>query len=405
MRVRTGIELPLVLAAIVSACLAVWPGPEVTPVIRAVSGFVPLLLVVAIYALERYAVRPSIALQRELMHFPSAIESRSRDDIGALVDAVARARLELEEARAQERHEAERVSKLEQSLREAEERYLLAVRCANDGMWEWDLRSGALHLSPLWKAMLGYGEGEARNGRDLWESLVHPDDRAAVRETLERHVSGSEAAYEQQLRLRHADGSWRWVLSRAAAIRHASGKPYRVVGLDTDITRVKRVESILNEIVEGTTGNYGDDFYRSLVRHFAGALGVDCAFVTECTDQPPTRVRTLAIWTRDGFAANIEYDLPGTPCEGVICGQRQCFIPNGVGVEFPIEQGFEGYLGLPIFGSDRQVLGHLAFLDRRAMGDDMLVDAVYSIFTARAGAELERRNALAAVGRPLASAA
>lgn len=405
MRMRTGVELPLVLAAIASACIAFWPDTGVPTPIRVLGGLGVLLLTAAIFALERYTLRPVIALRDELSQLSAVPAGTGSDDIGALVAAVARASRELSAARAQGRFEAERVRQLEQSLREAEERYMLAVRCADDGTWEWDLRSDALQLSPLWKAMLGYGESESRDGRALWEALVHPDDLPVVRRALERHAAGETPRFEQQLRLRHADGGWRWVLSRGAAIHHASGKTYRIVGLDTDITRVKRIESILNEIVAGTTGAYGEAFFQSLVRHFAAALGVTCAFVTECADQPPSRVRTLAIWANDGFADNIEYDLAGTPCESVICGRRQCFIPSGVGAQFPIEAGYEGYLGLPIFGSDDRVIGHLAFLDRREMNDDMLVDAVYRIFTARAAAEIERRNALASLGQRLAAAA
>jgi len=398
MRMRTGVELPLVLAAITSACIAFWPGSDVAIVVRVLAGVGMLLLTAAIFALERYTLRPAVALREELTQLAAVPAGTGSDDIGALVAAVVRASRDLNDAREKGRFEAARVRELEQSLREAEERYMLAVRCADDGMWEWDLRTDALQPSPMWKAMLGYGEGEARDGRALWESLIHPDDLPVVLRGLERHAAGETSRFEQQLRLRHADGSWRWVLSRAAAIRHATGKTYRVVGLDTDITRVKRIESILNEIVEGTTGTYGEAFFQSLVRHFATALGVTCAFITECADQPPSRVRTLAFWANDGFADNIEYDLAGTPCESVICGGRKCFVPSGAGTRFPVEAGYEGYLGLPILGSDQRVIGHLAFLDRREMNDDILIDAVYRIFTARAGAELERCKAVAALG-------
>src|SRR5690606_16758666 len=75
------------------------------------------------------------------------------------------------------------------------------------------------------------------------------------------------------------------------------------------------VDHILRAIVEGTASVIGDEFFRTLVRNLAEVLGVRYAFVAEFTGVK-TRVRTLALWARDRFVDNIEYDLAGTPCEG-----------------------------------------------------------------------------------------
>jgi PAS domain-containing protein len=206
-------------------------------------------------------------------------------------------------------------------------------------------------------------------------------------------LADAQCRFEGELRLKHKDGSLRWVLTRGVALRHASGTPYRMVGLDTDVTRVKRVETILDAVARGTAGAFGEAFFMTLVRHFARALEVECAFITECADQPPTRVRTLAFWAGEGFADNIEYGLPGTPCEQVVGGGRLCFLRSDVQRLYPVEAGFEAYLGIPIVAQDGRVLGHLAFLDRAQRGDELLLDSVYRIFTARAALELELRQA------------
>jgi GAF domain-containing protein len=86
----------------------------------------------------------------------------------------------------------------------------------------------------------------------------------------------------------------------------------------------------------------------------------------------------------------------------VIRDRRDCFHREGLERLFPIDQGFEAYLGLPIVGSDGRVLGHLAFLDRRPRGEEMIVERVFRIFLARAAAEIERLQAL---GRVAATAA
>src|SRR3982751_523228 len=182
-----------------------------------------------------------------------------------------------------------------------------------------------------------------------WLERVHGDDRAGLEAALARHVAGDDARFEHEMRLVHKDGSSRNVLSRGVAIRRESGAPYRLVGLDTDVTRLKRVQTVLDAVAEGTSGAYGDEFFRAMVRHFARALDVDRAFITECADDPVTRVRTLAVWSaRAGHTENFEYALAGTPCAEVVGEGRACFHREGVSTLFPREPGYESFLGLPI---------------------------------------------------------
>ncbi len=292
-------------------------------------------------------------------------------------------------------------------LQRSEERFAAAVRGAHDGLWEWEPESGAVLFSPRWKAMLGYAEDEFPDRYEAWLDHLHPDDLERVQQEIAGHLEGTLTHFEQQLRMRHKDGRYRWLLSRGAALRHASGKPYRLVGLDTDITRVKRVEGIVQQIAEGTDGARGEVFFRALVQHFAAALEVGCAFITECVDQPVTRVRTLAYWKAQEFRDNIEFDLSGTPCEAVVKQGVSCVYRSGVGRRFPRDAAYESYIGLPIFGSEGGVIGHLAFFDTREMSEEVLSESIFRIFTARAGAELERRSALArlAAGRACAGRA
>jgi GAF domain-containing protein len=111
-------------------------------------------------------------------------------------------------------------------------------------------------------------------------------------------------------------------------------------------------------------------------------------------------VRTLAFWSGSHFLDSLEYDLPGTPCDTVIREGRTCFHPAGLESAFPVEEGFQSYIGVPIFGRDGTVLGHLAFLDQKEMSSEMLVDSVFRIFAARAGAELERKAIIERLAPP-----
>ena len=300
-----------------------------------------------------------------------------------------------EQQHALERSEQRRIE-AEAELRAAEQRAVLALRGSVDGMWEWDLATDVVQLSPRWKSMLGFAAHELADGREAWRGRIHPDDRAAFDQALARHLDGTEPRFDHELRLLHKDGSVRHVLSRGVAIRDDAGRAYRVVGLDCDVTRLRRVQSVLDAVAEGTSGAHGEAFFAALVQHFARALDVESAFITECVDQPPTRARTLACWSAtQGVEANFEYTLEDTPCELVLQGGRSCFVPEGLAQRYPREEGFDAFLGLPILASDGRVLGHLALRSTRPLGDEVLVDRVYRIFIARAAAELERLQALA----------
>jgi diguanylate cyclase (GGDEF)-like protein/PAS domain S-box-containing protein len=131
------------------------------------------------------------------------------------------------------------------ALAESEERYALALRGANDGIWDWDLRSGRFYCSPRGKELLGYAPEEMQDAIGEWIGRVHPDDRAALRAGLDAHVAGETAQFESEHRLRARDGSYRWMLARGLAVRDAAGRATRVAGSLTDITERKRIEARL----------------------------------------------------------------------------------------------------------------------------------------------------------------
>lgn len=307
--------------------------------------------------------------------------------------ALPRVRADLEEARATLSRESASRREAEEALHEAEERYALAVRGANDGLWEWDLRREEVHYSPLWKNLLGYDETEIGSGIEEWRDRIHPDDRERVLRALDDHLAGKSLRFENQHRLRHKDGSWRWILARGTAVRHASGAPYRVVGLHTDITARRAAEQTIIEVAESLSSVSGDECLRTLVRSFAQVMGVREAFVCEPCDSPPTRARMLA-WWRDGeFLNGIEYDLEGTPCRNPHVFGRTCYCPIDLEKQWPLEKQFNrrAYLGLPIHDSAGRLIGHIACTDNRPMPEQTPHLAIFKLYAQRGGIELERR--------------
>ncbi|HET6421798.1 MAG TPA: PAS domain S-box protein [Geobacteraceae bacterium] len=133
----------------------------------------------------------------------------------------------------------------EEALRASEERFVLAVHGVNDGIWDYEFTAGKVYFSSRWKNMLGYEHFEIRNDIEEWKSRIHPEDCQKVMDTWSAYLEGLTPAFEVEHRLRHKDGSYRWILSRGACLRDSHGKPYRMAGSFTDVTERKKLEQQL----------------------------------------------------------------------------------------------------------------------------------------------------------------
>jgi diguanylate cyclase (GGDEF)-like protein/PAS domain S-box-containing protein len=133
----------------------------------------------------------------------------------------------------------------ELALRESEERYALAARGANDGLWDWHLFTNEVFYSTRWKAMLGYAEEEVGTSLDEWLKRVHPEDVARLKAQIDAHVEGVAPQLEVQHRVMHKDGGYRWMLCRGVVVRDTAGKAYRMAGSLSDITERKLAEEQL----------------------------------------------------------------------------------------------------------------------------------------------------------------
>lgn len=133
----------------------------------------------------------------------------------------------------------------EAALRDSEERYALAVKGANDGIWDWNLKTNEVYFSSRWKAMLGYQSHEIQSSIEEWIGRIHPQDLQWVKQQLSDHLSGLTAHFETEYRILHQDGRYRWMLTRGTAVQDEQGKPSRVAGSQTDVTAWKQAEAKL----------------------------------------------------------------------------------------------------------------------------------------------------------------
>lgn len=191
-----------------------------------------------------------------------------------------------------------------------------------------------------------------------------------------------------------------------AALESAQAKSEKVTGkglvnFSRDIAERKQIEDALRLVVAGTSHRFGQDFIRSLVRQLAAALRVHFAFVTELCDGREDRVRTLALWNGRDFSDNIEYDTQDTPCAEVVA-KKMTHIPERVQKLFPKdtllqELGIESYLAIPLFDEAGKPLGHLGVMHDEPMEEATFAHSILRFFASRAGAELERKRAEAAL--------
>jgi diguanylate cyclase (GGDEF)-like protein/PAS domain S-box-containing protein len=140
-------------------------------------------------------------------------------------------------------------------LRRSEERYAVAVRATNDGIWDWDLMTQAMHFSERWRTLIGY-EDSAWNSPDDWFKLVHPADSERLRREIDQHLAGRSLHFESEHRVRHADGDWRWVLTRGLTTRDSCGTPTRITGSMSDITerRIAQDRLVHDALHDSLTG-------------------------------------------------------------------------------------------------------------------------------------------------------
>lgn len=135
--------------------------------------------------------------------------------------------------------------KLERNLRESEHRYALAVQAANMGIWDWNVRTGEMHFSAGWKALLGYGENEFEDTTAAWFTRVHPDDLPKLKIDLNGLIQGSISHFECEYRLQHGDGRYLWMQCSGLVARDPQDVAYRITGTQSDITTRKLNEEQL----------------------------------------------------------------------------------------------------------------------------------------------------------------
>jgi len=130
----------------------------------------------------------------------------------------------------------------ERALHGSEERFRLALQATGLAPWDWDLTTNVVEFRPEWKRQLGYEPHEMPDRYEEWETRLHPDDRERVLEGLRAYLAGRRPEYALEFRLRHKNGTYRWIYTRGVVLRDASGRQTHMIGCHLDITERKQLE-------------------------------------------------------------------------------------------------------------------------------------------------------------------
>jgi diguanylate cyclase (GGDEF)-like protein/PAS domain S-box-containing protein len=192
---------------------------------------VTFLLLERVVLLRLKELGGSLALIAEQGRPDERVPVRGADELAQLASVVNRT--------------LEALQRSQEGLRKSEERYDLAIRGVNDGVWDWDLVSDQVYFSPRFVGMLGLEPAEVSPRPVEWLERLHPDDLAVFQAKLTALRRGLEGNLEHEYRIRHKDGAYRWMLCRGVVVRDAEGRLVRLVGSQTDIAARKAVEDRL----------------------------------------------------------------------------------------------------------------------------------------------------------------
>jgi PAS domain S-box-containing protein len=297
------------------------------------------------------------------------------------------------------------------ALRDRNEQLELIMRSSNDGIWDWDLRTNQTYFSPRWKSILGYADDEITNEFASWRGLLHPEDIEPTTAALQAYLDSLSPAYSPEFRLRHKDGSYRWILARGVSLRDAQDKPYRMVGSHTDITEQKRAQAVLagqRHFLELLAR--GENFpetlnalVRAMEEQSPGVLGMvrllDQDAATICCGVAPSLPDELV-----RFIEASEAGFPPGSCDAAASEGKRVVIeniaadPRAIGVrDIALAHGLWSCWSEPIFSQGSRLEGAFTMFSRAPRGPTTA--ELRSIETAArlVGIALEHKQAQAAV--------
>ncbi len=245
----------------------------------------------------------------------------------------------------------------EQALRESQERLAQVMAAINDGVWDWNMKTGDVYFDPRYFTMAGYEPDAFPHNFGEWEKRIHPDDVERCKQKVEEHILSKNRKFDIEFRFLKKDGGWLWVRGRGKVVHwDEHGNPTRMVGTHTDITdrrlaeeAQKRLQGQLNqaqkmEAVGILAGGVAHDF-NNLLQAMSGNIQMllmnkaeddlearRLKSVTRAIDRAAYLVRQLLLFSRKAESERRPVSLNHEIEEAVKILERT--IPRMVAIEF-----------------------------------------------------------------------
>jgi PAS domain S-box-containing protein len=265
----------------------------------------------------------------------------------------------------------DRVAAGERALCESEERYALAMEGANEGHWDWDMRSDHLFLSPRMKVLGGLGAQSDVTSRDSWRRQIqmHPEDQPRVELAMREHFEGRSQRFECEYRVRHPNAGWHWLLARGRCLFDSAGNPARFVGSAIDITEQRqsqldkeKLESQLRqsqkmEAIGTLAGGIAHDFNNILGAILGyGELALqNCAEnsdlrryldnVMHATERAKKLVERILGFSRSGLGNQVQFNVQSVVAETLEL--LEASLPVGIQLQKNLAAHTAGVIGDP----------------------------------------------------------
>lgn len=278
------------------------------------------------------------------------------------------------------------------AMRSAEEFAREVLASVHEGIVVYDRDLRCAYWNEVMQRWTGLPATEVL-GRRALDVFPHLREQGVDR-LLERALAGETVSSPDLPFLLESTGRRGWQTTTYAPYRNRAGDIVGVIATVVDVTRRREIENALENAVTGLSGKTGEEFFRSLVKFFAEAVGVDYAVVARFVPGEEKQLRTVAVYAKGGIVDNVTYPVAGTPAERIL-RSGPCSFPSGVAKAFPQAAylaaiGAESCAGVPLVSSAGRSFGVMVCHHDAPIKDMSYVEWVLQVFAFRAATELER---------------